>query len=247
MALSNPIWGEERIANELLFKLGICVSPRTVRKYMPKWPGGQPRSDQRWSTFVRNHAAAILACDFCVVVTATFRLLYVLVVIEHQTRRIVHCNVTTHPTAEWTLQQLREAIPSDHGYRFLIHDRDGIFSPQLDQSVVNMGLRVLRTPPRSPQANSLCEHVIGTLRRECLDFMIPPTESHLRAGMKRWVAHYNQGRPHASLGPGIPDPPSVLPVTPHEHRHIIPGYLKVVAHPVLGGLHHDYGLVPKAT
>ncbi|MGB5278319.1 MAG: integrase core domain-containing protein, partial [Gammaproteobacteria bacterium] len=170
----------------------------------------------------------------------------VLVVIEHQTRRIVHCNVTTHPTAEWTLQQLREAIPSDHGYRFLIHDRDGIFSPQRDQSVVNMGLRVLRTPPRSPQANSLCEHVIGTLRRECLDFMIPPTESHLRAGMKRWVAHYNQGRPHASLGPGIPDPPSVLPVTPHEHRHIIPGYLKVVAHPVLGGLHHDYGLVPKA-
>jgi len=83
---------------------------------MPKRPLGQPRDDQRWSTFIRNHAAAILTCDFCVVVTATFRLLYVLVVIEHQTRRIVHCNVTTHPTAAWTLQQLREAIPSDHGY-----------------------------------------------------------------------------------------------------------------------------------
>jgi len=106
--------------------------PVRYAKYMPKCPRGQPRGYQRWSTFVRNHASAILACDFCVVVTATFRLLYVLIVIEHQTRRIVHCNVTTHPTAAWTLQQLREAIPSDHGYRFLIHGRDGIFSPQLD-------------------------------------------------------------------------------------------------------------------
>lgn len=114
MAQDNPSWGEERIANELLLKLGIRVSPRTVRKYMPRRPRGQPRGDQRWSTFVRNHATAILACDFCVVVTATFRLLYVLIAIEHQTRRIVHCNVTTHPTAAWTLQQLREAIPSDH-------------------------------------------------------------------------------------------------------------------------------------
>ena len=99
MALSNRSWGEERIANELLLKLGIQVSPRTVRKYMPKFPNGRPRGDQRWSTFVQNHAAAVLACDFCVVVTATFRLLYVLIVIEHQSRRIVHCNVTTNPTA----------------------------------------------------------------------------------------------------------------------------------------------------
>ena len=99
MALSNLSWGEERIANELLLKLGIRISHRTARKHMPKRPRGGPRDDQRWSTFVRNHAEAILACDFCVVVTATFRLLYVLVVIEHQIRRIVHCNVTTHPTA----------------------------------------------------------------------------------------------------------------------------------------------------
>jgi putative transposase len=110
MALNNPPWCEERIANELLLKLGIWVSPRTVRKYMPKSPPGHPRSDQRWSTFVRNHASAILACDFCVVVTATFRLLYVYMAIEHQSRRIVHCNVITNPTADWTLQQLREAI-----------------------------------------------------------------------------------------------------------------------------------------
>ena len=160
MALNNPSWGEERIANELLLKLDIRVSPRTVRKYMSKSAPGHPRSDQRWSTFVRNHASAILACDFCVVVTATFRLIYAIIVIEHQTRRIVHCNVTEHPTAAWTLQQLREAILSDHRYRFLIHDRDGKFSPPLDQSISNMGIHVLRCPPRSPKANSLCERVI---------------------------------------------------------------------------------------
>jgi putative transposase len=245
MAKDNPSWGEERIANELLLKLGIQISPRTVRKYMPKDPRGQPRGDQRWSTFVRNHASAIVACDFCVVVTATFRLLYVLVVIEHQTRRIVHCNVTIHPTAAWTLQQLREAIPSDHRYRFLIHDGDGIFSPQLDESITHMGLRVIKTPPRSPKANSLCERVIGTLRRECLDFLIPLTENHLRLVTKHWVAHYNRGRPHSSLGPGIPDPPVELPVMPHKHRYRIPSHSKVVVHPVLGGLHHEYSLLAK--
>ena len=246
MALSNPSWGEERIANELLLKLGIRVSPRTVQKYMPSKPPGGPRDDQRWSTFVRNHAEAILACDFCVVVTATFRMLYVFVVIEHQSRRIVHCNVTTHPPAAWTLQQLREAIPSDHGYRFLIHDRDSIFSSQLDQSITRMGLQVLRTPYRSPKANSLCERAIGTLRRECLDFLIPLTENHLRIVLKKWATHYNQGRPHSSIGPGIPDPPADLPATPQKHRHRIPGHFKVVAHPILGGLHHEYSLATKA-
>jgi len=246
MAMSNPSWGEKRIANELLLKLGIRVSPRTVRKYMQLHPWEQPRGDQRWSTFVRNHASAILACDFCVVVTATFRLLYVFIVIEHQTRRIVHCNVTAHPTAAWTLQQLREAIPSDHSYRFLIHDRDGIFSPLLDKSVSHMGIRVLRSPPRSPKANSFCERVIGTLRRECLDYFIPITESHLRSITTNWMTHYNKGRPHSSLGPGIPNPPSDLPVALQTHRHRIPNHLKMMAHPILGGLHHEYGLLPKA-
>ncbi len=111
MALKNVSWGEERIANELLLKLGLHVSPRTVRKYMSRRPPGNPRGDQRWSTFLRNHAQAIVACDFCIAVTATFRVLYILVVIQHGTRRILHCNVTAHPTAEWTLQQLREAFP----------------------------------------------------------------------------------------------------------------------------------------
>ena len=246
MALNNPTWGEERIANELLLKLGIRVSPRTVRKYIPQRPWGQPRDNQRWSTFVRNHASVILACDFCVVVTATFRLLYVFIVIEHQSRRIVHCNVTAHPTVAWTLQQLREPIPSDHRYRFLIHDRDGIFSPLFDQSVSHMGLHVLRTPPRSPKANSLCERVIGTLRRECLDYFIPITESRLRSITTNSATHYNKGRPHSSLGPGIPDPPPDLPAALQIHRHRVPNHLKIIIRPILAGLHHEYGLMPTA-
>jgi transposase InsO family protein len=183
MVSENPTWWQERIANELLLKLGLQVSPRTVRKYMPRrldYGRGHRATSQRWQTFVRNHAEAIVACDFCVVVTATFRLFNVFVLMEHATRRIVHCNATAHPTAQGTMQQRREAIPTDHGYRFLIHDRDAIFSRELDQHVRNLRLRVVKTPPHSPQANALCERLIGTLRWECLDFVIPLTENHLR-------------------------------------------------------------------
>ena len=159
MATENPLWGEERIANELLLKLGLRVSPRTVRKYMPKRPPGRPRGDQRWSTFLRNHARAIVACDFFVAVTATFRLLYVLVVlIEHGSRRLLHFNVTQHPSAEWTLQQLREVVGFDHAHRYLIHDRDSIFARQLDESIKSLGVKVLKSPPRSPKANAYASH-----------------------------------------------------------------------------------------
>jgi putative transposase len=167
MATENRSWGEERIANELLVKLGVRVSPRTVRKYMPKRPAGCPRGDQRWSTFLRNHAKAIIACDFFVAVTATFRLLYVFVVIHHSSRRIVHFNVTEHPTSAWTLQQLREAVGYETNYGYLIHDRDSIFAKSLDESIARLGMTVLKSPFQSPKANAFCERVIGTIRREC--------------------------------------------------------------------------------
>jgi putative transposase len=149
MVTENPLWGEERIANELLLKLAIRVSPRTVRKYMPKWPPGRPRGDQRWSTLVRNHAKAIVACDFFVTATATFRLIYVLVLIEHGSHRLLHFNTTQHPTAAWMLQQLREALGYGD-FRYLIHDRDSIFARSLDESIKNLGITVLRSPPHSP-------------------------------------------------------------------------------------------------
>jgi putative transposase len=246
MARENPAWGEERIANELLLKLGLRVSPRTIRKYLPKWPAapaGNPGRDQRWSTFLKNHAEAIIACDFCVVASATFRMLYVLVVMEYASRRSIHLNVTAHPTAAWTLQQLREAIPSDHTYRFILHDRDAIFSPGFDASVARLGLEVIETPVRSPQANSLCERLIGTLRRECLDWIIPLTEEHLRKTLRSWLPHYNRGRPHSSLGPGLPDPPLNLSVHLQRQRHRFDRSSRTVARSVLNGLHHEYSFL----
>ena len=173
MGSENPSWGEERIANELLLKLGIQVSPRTVRKYLPPRPRGRPRGDLRWSTFLRLHAQGIISCDFMVVVTATFRLLYVFVVIEHRSRRLIHCNVTANPSAAWTLQQLREAIGFEERYQYLLHDRDGIFAKHLDESVNRLGIEVLKSPPRCPKANAICERVIGTIRRECLGLADP--------------------------------------------------------------------------
>jgi hypothetical protein len=194
MALENPTWGQERIANELLLKLGLKVSPRTVRKYMPSHCVGGPGKrcqSQRWSTFIRNQAKGMVACDFCVAITATFRILYVFVIVEHASRRLIHVNVTSHPTAQWTFQQFREAIPVDHEYRFLIHDRNSIFSKQVDLGIRRMGLRVIKTPVRTPVASTICERVIGTIRRECLDFVIPLNERHLHGILKEWTAHYN--------------------------------------------------------
>src|SRR5262245_32831133 len=249
MVLENPTWGQERIANELLLKLGLRVSPRTVRKYMPSHCVGSPGKryhSQRWSTFIRNHAKGIVACDFCVAVTLTFRVLYVFVVIEHGSRRLLHVNVTAHPTARWTMQQFREAIPVDHAYRLWIHDRDSIFSKDVDQSVRHMGLHVLKTPIRTPLANAICERVIGTLRRECLDFVMPLNEGHLYRILKEWVAYYNAGRPHMTLGPSMPQPPPSLPALLHESRHQLPSHLRIVGNPILAGLHHDYRLQEQA-
>ena len=242
MAKENPLWGQERIANELWLKLGLRVSPRTVRKYLPRPPAGCPRGDQRWSTFLKNHAQAIVACDFFVTVTCGFRLLYVLVVMEHGSRRLIHCNVTAHPTAVWTRQQLREALGYETRYRYLIHDRDSIFSFELDNCVESLGLRVLKTPPRCPMANGICERVIGTIRRECLDWLIPLSEAHLRRVLKSWIGHYNRGRPHMVLGPGVPDPPAAVLRPMPKSRHSLDDFGSVRSKAVLGGLHHEYSL-----
>jgi putative transposase len=246
MAAENPTWGEERIANELKLKLTMEVSPRTVGKYLHRdGPVRTPDPQQRWLTFVRNHAKVMVACDFFVVITAAFRTLYVFVVMEIGSRQILHHNATAHPTAEWTLQQFREALPGDHAYRFVIHDRDSIFAEKVDKGLANLGVRVLRTPVRAPKANSVCERLGGSLRRECLDFLIPFHERHLQMTIRDWAIHYNRGRPHSALGPGLPEPVSDQ-VPPNEHRHKLPVRYRVVKRSVLGGLHHEYGLMKEA-
>src|SRR5262249_26281196 len=146
-----------------------------------------------------------------------------------------------HPTAGWTLQQFRECVTGDEGYRFVIHDRDSIYSRELDASLKTLGLTVLKTPYRSRQANSYCERLIGSARRECLDFMIPINETYIRKTLKSWSQHSNRGRPHSRLGPGTPDPSS-LKADVQPERHCIPKDCRVVATPILSGLHHEYSL-----
>ena len=245
MATANRTWGEERIAAELLVKRGIRVSPRTVRRDMPSRPTPGPTSgSQAWSTFVRNHARSMRACDFFVAVTATFRVVYVFVVMEVGTRRIVHWNVTAHPSAEWTGQQFRMIVSGDQPYRYVIRDRDSIYSQGVDRTVAALGLTVLRTPVRAPQANAFCERLVGTIRRECLDFVIPLSERHLRQLRREWVAHDNRGRPHSRLGPGLPDPPSDRVAASNGHQ--LPEGHRVVATPILAGLHHEYDVERQA-
>jgi putative transposase len=246
MGSENPTWGEERIANELLLKLAIQVSPRTVRKYLHPRPPGQPRGDLRWSTFLRLHAEGIISCDFAVLVTATFRMLYLFLVIEHRSRRLIHFNVTAHPTSAWTLQQLREAIGFENQCRHLIHDRDSIFAEHLDASIARLGVSVFKSPPHSPQANAICERLIGTIRRECLDWSIPLSKSHLRSILRSWVLHYNTGRPHMALGPGVPDPPTAhTDQRKARSRYRCEQSRIVRAKPILGGLHHEYSVAPR--
>ena len=166
---------------------------------------------------------------------------------EVGTRKIIQLNVTTHPTAECTLQQFREAIPYKHDYRFVIVDRDTKFSEDRRKSVRAMGVRVLRTPAFAPQANSYCERLIGSTRRECLDFLIPLSENHLRRVLAEWRDYYNQARPHSSLGPNVPEPvASDLTVEPASPRHSIPSEFRIVSSPILGALHHDYRLARAA-
>jgi putative transposase len=240
MAKANRTWGEERIAAELSLKLGIALSPRSVRRYMRRpRPVGPGTRTQTWSTFVRNHARDVLACDFFVTVTARFRLLYVFIVLEVGTRRVVHWNVTEHPTAAWVVQQFRTCVPGESTHRFIVHDRDSIYSEGVDLALKTMGLRVLRTPVAAPQANAYCERVIGTARRECLDWTIPLNERHLRRILAEWVPHYNRGRPHSRLGPGIPDPALIIKVRSRGHQ--LPSAHRVTGKPILGGLHHEYG------
>ena len=184
MREANPLWGAPRIHGELQ-KLGIEVSQATVAKYLGRRRG--PPS-QSWRTFLTNHVSQLASIDFFTVPTATFRVLFVFVVLSHDRRRIVHVNVTAHPTAAWTAQQLREAWPWDTAPRFVIRDRDGIYGSDPRRTAQQMGVEEVLTAPRSPWQNPFVERVIGSLRRECLDHVIVWNERSLRRHLQRYLA-----------------------------------------------------------
>jgi putative transposase len=225
MSQANPRWGAPRIHGELL-KLGLDISQATVTKYMVRQR--QPPS-QTWRTFLRNHVGQIVAADFFVVPTATCRLLFVLVLLAHDRRRIKHVAVTAHPTAGWTAQQLREAFPCDEAPRYLIHDRDHAFD-HLGVTAQGMGVDELLTAPRSPWQNAFAERWIGSIRRECLDHVIVLNARGLHRVVMAYVEYYERSRTHLSLDKDAPIPREIA--TSSGGR--------VIAIPQVGGLHYRY-------
>ena len=226
-------WGAPRIHGELL-KLGFSVSERTVSRYM-RQHRRRPERRQRWLTFLRNHREVIVAMDFFVVPTATFRLLYVWFAIRHSRREVVHWSVTESPTASWVVQQLREAFPFDEAgrrSRYLVFDRDTIFSAEVIAAVASMALEPTRTSYQSPWQNGVAERFVGTVRRDLLDHVIVVDDEHLRRLLGEYLAYYHGDRTHLGVEK---DAPVARPVDlrPAEAA-------AVHAHRRVGGLHHRY-------
>jgi len=228
LSVENVTWGAPRIRDELGM-LGHDVAQSTVEKYMVK--RRDPEKGQRWSTFLRNHMKVTAACDFFVVPTLTFKMLYAFVVLSHDRRRILHVGLTAHPTAEWTARQIREAFPGDGSEpTYLLHDRDGIYGDRFHDEARAMGLRELLSGRRCPWQNPFVERVIGSIRRECTDHVIITGERHLLTLLREHQRYYNSSRCHNSLDDNAPEP---------RQREAAP-VEDVVAVPVLGGLHHEY-------
>lgn len=226
MSQANPLWGAPRIHGELL-KLGIDVSQTTVSKYLVR--DRKPPS-QTWRTFLANHAKDIVAIDFFTVPTASFRVLFVLVILSHNRREILHTNITESPTAVWSARQVHEAIGIDVAPKYLIRDRDAKFGECFRRQIQSAGLKEVLTAPGSPWQNAYSERVIGTIRRECLDHTIILGERHLRRIVRRYADYYYNVRTHLSLAK---DAPTSRPVQP-------PSRGAIVSRRHCGGMHHEY-------
>jgi putative transposase len=226
MCRENPTWGAPRIHGELL-KLDIDIGETSVSKYMVRY--GRPTS-QTWRTFLENHVSQLVSIDFFTVPTIRFQVLYVFLVLAHDRRRVIHFNVTAHPTAEWTGQQLRNAFPFDQFPRYLLRDRDAIFGQDFRQQVRDLGIEEVLSTPHSPWQRAYVERVIGSLRRECLDHVIAFDEGSLRRILASYFDYYHRSRAHLSLGKDSPVPRPVQP----------PEIGPVVSMRQVGGLHHRY-------
>ncbi len=230
MQKENPTWTAQRIQGELV-KLGLEVADNTVAKYMLK-PKADPEKRQRWLTFLRNHAKYTVGIDFLVARTIFFKSIHVFVAISHDRRRILHFAVSSNPHSQWAIQQLRETFAFDETTKYVIRDNDKIFSEDFKRTIKRFGLKDKPTAFRSPWQNPICERVIGTLRRECLDYMIILNKKHLYNVLHEYIfEYYNVSRTHMSLEKDSP-----------IHRPAkITG--KIISKPILGGLHHVYNRV----
>lgn len=235
MAIDNRTWRAKRIQGELL-KLGIKVSKETIKKYMRHARKGLPplKRSQTWATFLANHASEIWACDFVQTYDLFFRTVFVYFSVELGSHKVVHYGVTCSPSDVWVAQQIREATPYAEGPRFLIRDNDKKYGRCFSRVAEDRQIEVLKTPAEAPQANSICERFLGSVRRECLDHVLILSERHLHRVISEYVAYFNRARPHQGIGQRIPDPPEDILTADRE----VPS--RIVGYPVLGGLHHDY-------
>jgi putative transposase len=226
MAHANPLWGAPRIHGELQ-KLGIEVAERTVSRLLSK---GRTPPSQTWRTFLANHVRDLVSIDFFTVPTVGLRVLFVLVVLVHHRRRVVHFNVTEHPTAHWTARQIVDAFPNDTAPSYLLRDRDRVYGEPFRHRVKGLGIGEVLTAPHSPWQNPFVERLIGSVRRECLDHVVVLGDRHLRRILTAYFAYYHRARTHLSLDKDAPD---VRPVHGPAAGRVIP--LREV-----GGLHHRY-------
>jgi len=226
MSRENPLWGAPRIQAELRL-LGHNVGESTVARYMGR---RHKTPSPTWRSFLANHVECLASVDFFVVPTVTFRLLYAFVVLCHHRRRVVHFNVTSHPTAQWVRQQIREAFPFDEAPRYLIRDNDGVYGDGLRQHLESLGIEEVRIAPRSPWQTPFVERLIGSVRRECLDYVVVLSKRHLYSILKSYFDYYNESRTHLSLGRNCPISREVEP----------PEKGPVFVEPRVGGLHHRY-------
>ena len=227
MVAENPTWRAPRIHGELVM-LGIDVSERSVSRWMRHAPR-PPDSGQRWLAFLRNHREAIAAMDFFSVPTFTFNVLYVFFLIGHDRRRILHFNVTRHPTSVWIVQQLREAFPYEPTPKFVLHDHDAKYGIEVPAAIRSMNMNPLRTAVGCPWQNGVAERWVGTCRRELLDHIIAFNEPHLKRLLASFVRYYHEDRTHCGLRKKTP-----------QERTCCSGQGVEVAWPRVGGLHHRY-------
>ena len=239
LARENPRWGYRRITGELI-GLGIQVSPTSVRNVLTSagiGPAGR-RGGMSWSGFIRGQAQSIIACDLFTVDTITLRRIYVLFFIELSTRRVHLASMTEKPDGAWTAQQARNFVFSlperARPVEFLIRDNDGKFTQGFDTVFNTEGIRVIRTPVRAPKANATCERFVGTIRRECVDWLIIANRRHLQHVLREFVEHYNAHRPHRALGLAPPEPRYPPPTTAS------PSATAIRRRDRLGGLIHEY-------